>query len=111
MSDRKQPVRGQVYTMKQIDDELVLRDSPFLYFFDAEGEKKVIQTSHSNSDLSDFAEWSNIRFNYIRETDEWIPLFNVVEEDNEKLLQLLDSGRDSEGEILYWPKVFGNFFD
>lgn len=110
MSDRKHPVRGSVYTMKQIDAELILRDTPFMYFFDAEGEKQVIQTAHNNiEDLSDYEGWSDIRFTYIRETDEWIPLFNVVEEDNEKLLQLLDSGEDSEGEILYWPRALGSY--
>ena len=111
MSERKQPVRGAIYTMKQIDTELALRDSPFLYFFDTDGEKQVIQTSHSFEDLSNFAEWSELRFTYNRETDEWIPLFSVVDEDNDKLLELLDVGKDADGETLYWPKVFGSFLD
>jgi hypothetical protein len=103
------PVSGKVYTLKQIDTELALRDSPFLYFFNSDGEKKVVQTSHSNEDLSNFAEWSELRFKYLRETEEWIPLFFVVEDDNAKILELLASGEDVDGETLYWPRVFGTF--
>ncbi len=111
MSDRKYPVKFSVYTMKQIDTELALRDSPFLYFFDSKGETQVIQTSHSSEDLSNYAEWSELRFKYLRETEEWIPLFFVDSEDNAKLLELLGSGKDEGGETLYWPKVFGSFLN
>lgn len=107
MLDRTHPVRGSVYTLKEIEKDLYLRDSPFL-FFDAEG-RKVIQTSHGSGDLSDYEEWADIRFTFIRETHEWIPLFNVVAEDNEKLLQLLDSGEVRGSETLYWPKVLGSY--
>lgn len=110
MSNQKHPVRGSVYTMKQIDTELALRDTPFLHFYDVDGEKQVVQTAHNNiEDLSNYEEWANIRFTFVRETDEWIPLFNVVEDDNEKLLQLLDSGEDKYGETLYWPRALGSY--
>jgi len=111
MSLKITPVRFNIYTMKQIDESLVLRDSPFLYFFDAKGHTQVVQTSHSFQDLSSFAEWSELRFKFLQETNEWIPLFFVDSEDNAKMLELLDCGKDEGGEILYWPKVLGSFLN
>ena len=103
------PVRGAVYTVAQIDNNLILRDSPFHYFFDEAGEKQVVQTSHMANDLSDLPGFADIRFTFIRETDEWIPLFVVVDEDNSKFRDLLQSGQDQQGEILYWPKASDPF--
>lgn len=109
MTSLKYPIRGEVYTVKQIDEDLYLRDSAFLRFFDENGETQVVQTSHIAENLSSWPEWAELRFTYQRETEEWIPLFFVVSDDNEKLLNLVqrrDSGHGDEWSISYHPKAF-----
>ena len=83
------PKVSNVYTLAEIV-ELDLRDSPCL-MFDYEGERCSIQDSHFDyTPVWKSAPWADIRFKYIRETHEWIPIFRVVEEDLEKLIALLD---------------------
>lgn len=108
MPESIHPVAGTVYTVAQID-KLNLSDSPFYYFFNESRKKKVVQTSHMANNLSDLPGFSDIRFTFIRITNEWIPIFEIVREDNSKFLDLLQSGKDQHGETFYWPKASDPF--
>lgn len=105
------PVRNQVYTVAQIAG-LELRDSAFLEFYYRD-EKVCVQTCHIACDMSEVEGWADLRFTFLRETEEWIPLFRVVEEDTQKLIDLCDIEPEIEfdGQELpdkYWvvPKAF-----
>jgi hypothetical protein len=79
----KQPKRGTVYTVEQIDNELALRDSPFLRFWltTEDGQRHLIpmQTSHIAANISTLSpEWAAAPFEFQTETDEWIPLFRFA---------------------------------
>lgn len=74
------PIQQNIYTMAEIDNQLTLRDSPFLRVHCGEGMERVaIQTSHMEVRLSELSpEWAESKWRYIRETDEWIPLFTFA---------------------------------
>lgn len=74
------PIRGRTYTMAEIDNQLTLRDSPFLRVNCGEGMERIaIQTSHMEVRLSELSpEWAESKWTYDRETDEWIPLFTFA---------------------------------
>lgn len=71
------PVRGNVYTSKEVFG-LYLLDGPFFLFWHND-EKCVIQTSHlSEEDLLKVPGFSELQWKYIKTTDEWIPVFEAV---------------------------------
>ena len=73
---RKYPKPFEVYTFREICEDLILRDSPHLMFYDTEGERDVIQTSHmTEEDMLSVEGFADSKWKYIRETDEWIPIF------------------------------------
>lgn len=80
MANEKYPVRGQVYTGKEVETELTLRDSAFLRFI-YKGKLCVIQgstvTTEQQMAVPGFAE---SRWRYQYETREWIPLFICADE-------------------------------
>lgn len=83
MSNIERPVRGQVYTVEHIDNQLYLRDSAFLRFpiVTEDGERHLItmQSSHIGANISTLSpEWAAAKFEYQYETDEWIPLFRFA---------------------------------
>lgn len=72
------PLRNQVYSYKQIAKELELRDSPFLCFY-YQNKEGVIQTSHlTEEQLESVSGMLDTQWKYIRETHEWIPIFNYT---------------------------------
>ena len=74
------PKRLQVYTLAEIFNELYLRDSAFLNFW-YQGKRCVIQTSHVlDAELLTVPGFSETKWTYIRETDEWCPIFQFVEQ-------------------------------
>lgn len=85
---RRNPVRGQIYTVKEIVNDLKLRDSPFLCseITNPIGEKVkvVIQTSWCGDDEL-IPIMGDTRYKYIRETSEWIPIFEFVGTEEEFL--------------------------
>lgn len=111
---KQYPQRGQVYTLKEIENDLELRDSPFLRFFPQKvrllGEKEagiqVIQQSHT-ADLSDVPGWADTKWYYVRETEEWIPLFRAVDDAEIEALCVIEPDtselRYGEGMFIY-PK-------
>lgn len=69
------PRRGVIYTLRDILEKLQLDDSPFLYC-----DGGVIQTSHvTNEQLLSVPGMAETRWEYLRTTSEWIPLFLSVD--------------------------------
>lgn len=101
---RTSPVKGQVYTTLQIDNELELRDSPHLGFFNTDGEKDVVQDSHLAVNISALPGWAELRWTFIRETHEWIPIFQIVKEDEPKLMELIVGEHDDDAPV-WFPKM------
>ncbi|AWY08527.1 hypothetical protein HOT49_gp268 [Erwinia phage vB_EamM_Alexandra] len=112
---KQYPLRGRVYTLKEIENDLELRDSPFLRFVsqkvryehEACAGIQVIQTS-SLANLSDIEGWADTQWSYVRETEEWIPLFRAVDDDAIEALCVIEastsaSARDDDHMHVY-PK-------
>ncbi|UAW96754.1 hypothetical protein pEaSNUABM22_00267 [Erwinia phage pEa_SNUABM_22] len=111
---KQYPQRGRVYTLKEIENELELRDSPFLRFVPQKvrllGEKEagiqVIQQSHL-ANLSDVEGWADTKWAYVRETEEWIPLFRAVDDAEIEALCVIEPDtsefRSCDGMFIY-PK-------
>jgi hypothetical protein len=80
------PIRGDIYTLSQVETELKLRDEAFLRFSHpgvdgGEPGITVIQTSHCTVDqLLAVPGFAESQWRYERETEEWIPLFRYVGE-------------------------------
>ena len=69
-----QPVRGQVYSLKQVM-EMQLPDSPFLTVYE-NGKSCPIQDSHiTKEQLLSIDSIEETRWMYLYTTDEWIPVF------------------------------------
>jgi hypothetical protein len=80
-SKRNYPVQGQVYTLAEILN-LTLRDAPFLRFYHND-KLVVVQTLGSDvgTVCQDNPKLLESKWKYIRETHEWIPLFNYAGEE------------------------------
>lgn len=108
------PKRGEVYTVKQIVTELKLRDSPFLCseITNPLGEKVevVIQTAWCTEEQL-IPIMGDDRYRYIRETDEWIPVFHFTGTE-EEFLKSVECGvtldpylkEDDPVGMTVWPK-------
>jgi hypothetical protein len=92
----KNPKPGQVYSFKEIAEELILKDSPFLFLEipgSAIGSLQVIQTSHvSDEEMLKIPRMAKSLWVYVRTTPESIPLFWAV--DNIKALELVNYQQD-----------------
>lgn len=78
--DRKYPVRGLVYTAKQIENDLRLEDSPH-YMFLLDRRRGVIQNSHlTAAEFLSVPGMADTRWRYLRTTNEYIPLFEYAGE-------------------------------
>lgn len=85
------PQRNKVYTLKEIETELKLRDSPFL-MVQIDGQDNPIQLSHVNpAELLLVDGWAETKWSYQYETDEWIPIFHQV---GESVMDLIDHEPD-----------------
>ena len=103
---RTSPVKGQVYTTHQIDNELELRDSPHFGFYNDAGEKDVVQDSHLAVDISTLPGWADLRWTFVRETHEWIPIFQIFnEEDSAKLKMLLRLDSESSDVMEFYEPI------
>lgn len=81
------PIPGATYTLRRIDNELMLDDSPHLILV-IKGRRAVIQNSHFAEHLGDLPVWESTAWRYIRTTHEWIPVFHAV--DDAAVLELVD---------------------
>lgn len=95
MADRQYPVRGLVYSAKQIETDLKLDDSAH-YMFLLDKRRGVIQNSHlSVADLLSVPGMADTRWRYLRTTNEWIPLFEYAgEHDALRAVLDLEHGKD-----------------
>lgn len=95
------PVRGHVYTLKAIVEDLELPDSPFLRVQVAGYEISPIQNSHFlMTDLIKDERWANSRWTFIRLTKESIPVFEFDRYENEKGITDLLIVERSRSELL-----------
>ena len=77
-TNRVYPRSNTTYTLRQIVEELYLRDSPCLGFR-LDGKDGVIQDSHvSGEDMLAIPGFADSQWLYVRETEEWIPIFRYV---------------------------------
>lgn len=112
---RYYPRPGTVYTVEQIVTELKLRDSPFLKadITNPLGEKVdvVIQLACVDNYEKLIPIMGNDKYRYIRETSEWIPIFQFMGTE-EEFLKSVDTAIQidphlAENEpvgMLAWPK-------
>ena len=110
---KEYPRRGQVYTLKEIENELELRDSPFLRFVPQKvryvgmpAGVQVIQQAHI-ANLSELEGWADTQWSYVRETEEWIPLFRAVDDAAIEALCVIEpdvSQLRSDNTLFIYPK-------
>lgn len=109
MSEKIYPRSGQVYTLAEIT-KLYLRDQPFLQFFH-NGELCVIQgASLSEEELcASNPEAAKTKWRYVRETEEWIPLFRYSDENELPITAFvtIEPSNSHEGE--YWVCWMGYY--
>ena len=103
------PRPGQVYSSEEIIKDLSLRDSPFFKFMFG-NHSVVIQTSHmTDEQLLSVEGFASVRWKYIRETSEWIPIFHAV--DNDEILRLVNIEKSTDnydGGDGYWVTLVGH---
>lgn len=71
----KHPVRFQTYTTREILNELFLRDSPTLLIPWCGKETPVQDTHVTEHELEQVPGLMDLKWEYIKTTDEWIPVF------------------------------------
>lgn len=87
--DLRYPVAGNTYTLTNIKEHLALDDTPHLRFH-YKGRLVVIQGTVDQ--LAAVPGALESKWQYIRTTDEWIPLFDNIE--NDAILQFVDIERE-----------------
>lgn len=89
--NRVHPKRYQSYTYKEISEVLYLRDSPALGFYH-QGIQGRIQNTHLNEEeMMSVPGMAESKWTYIRETHEWIPIFQFNEKaDQPPITTLVD---------------------
>jgi hypothetical protein len=89
----KRPIRNQTYTYSEIC-KLDLRDSPHLGF-EHQDTSGVIQTGHTTQDqMLSVPLMSESKWTYVRETDEWIPIFRFSSYNTISITDLVDLEKD-----------------
>lgn len=94
--NKKQPQRGAVYSLREILEELELRDSPSLGFTYKQ-MRGVIQNSHCTyEELLAVPSMAETQWIFRRETHEWIPVFDYAGDENsiQLVLEPLEVSRD-----------------
>ncbi|WP_396190434.1 hypothetical protein [Flavobacterium sp.] len=111
----RSPVRGQIYTVREIVTELKLRDTPFLKacIKNPVGDEVevVIQLGWLPSLDILIPLMGDNKYRFRRETDEWIPVFDFVGSE-EEFLQTVNTNIDLDpyhdvGQpvgMVVWPK-------
>lgn len=107
------PVKNNVYSLHTIVNVMELEDCPSLNII-INGVSASIQNAHFTwGQLLEVQGWSELKFTFIRTTHEWVPIFNIIPADNDKVLELvshelvLDSNSlPVEGQYWVVPKAF-----
>lgn len=119
---KQYPQRGQTYTLKEIETELELRDSPFLRFIpqkvryahERDAGIQVIQSSNV-VDLHQLEGWADTEWVFVRETEEWIPLFRAVDDAAIEALCIIEPDtsefRSGDGMFIYPKGTVCNQYD
>ena len=90
MAKRIFPRRDEVYTFAQIVNELDLRDSACLTFWENEICQNI-QDAHINEhDMLALPHWAESRWKFVMETNEWIPIFRFAKDNEVTIDQLVD---------------------
>lgn len=103
---RTYPITGQEYTVRQIYEDLKLKDIPHLRFYIFE-VSCVLQTSHvTDAELLSIPGVADFKFRYSHTTYEWIPVFCAV--DSRKFLEIInvETARDPDDGFWATPKGF-----
>lgn len=106
MAKRFFPRANEVFTFKQIVEELDLRDSPCLTFSENEISQNI-QDAHINEhDILALPHWAESRWKFVRETDERIPIFVFAKDNQVSIDELVDK----EPEIDPFAKEAGHLW-
>lgn len=90
MAKRIDPRSGVDYTFTQIVNELDLRDSACLDFT-YNGKTQSVQDSHCGEQaMLALPHWADSLWTYVRETEEWIPIFRFSAKNTIKIEDLVD---------------------
>ncbi|MGL5013286.1 MAG: hypothetical protein ACRC6V_03225 [Bacteroidales bacterium] len=113
----KYPERNKVYTLREIETELNLRDAAYLEFrpvkvgyadADELTWRQAIQTSHIDG-LHKLEGWAETKWRYIMETSEWIPIFYAVDDEEIEELCCIEAATDAyfrrNGALHIYPKA------
>ena len=106
--EKIQPIKGQVYSLRNVIQDLELLDSPHLCFISKREQGEVIQTSHlTEEELLSVPGFAETQWRYLYTTYEWIPIFRYVGR-VEELPQYIDweSDIDNPGHLWVTPKGF-----
>jgi hypothetical protein len=84
------PIRYNIYTTSQVFT-LDLQDGPcLLYQNDSDGTSGAIQDSHIADEWWNNPGISDLKWKYIRTTEEWIPIFHLVDGQEAAFLACMD---------------------
>lgn len=110
------PKRGVTYTLREIEESLILRDSACLLLalevpsLDCI-RRFAVQTAHHGEEVLLNPDIANSKWEYIRETDEWVPVFLWAKSNTVKPKDILDieeyndkyfGGEDGNGGASLW---------
>jgi hypothetical protein len=89
------PWVNETYSFRNIVEDLVLPDLPFL-LLSINDTEQVVQLSHFNySELLKNEKWANSSWRYVRETSERIPIFKITPETESYLSDLVEWEEDT----------------
>lgn len=91
MAKRIFPRRNEVYTFKQIVNELDLRDSACLTFWENNLWQNIRDSHISEHDMLKLPHWAESRWKFVMETDEWIPIFRFAKDNEVSIDELVDT--------------------
>ncbi|TPG59882.1 hypothetical protein [Ewingella americana] len=109
-----QPQSGKTYTLQQILTNMDLRDAPSLNFT-IDGIETCLNDSHvSEEDLLTIPGFAESLWNYVRETSEWVPIFQYSKANTQPMTDFIDyedlvdphSDYDAPKELWCIPKGF-----
>lgn len=97
------PKRGEVYTMREILEDLILRDSPF-FMVHFEGDERSNPIQYEGEDeLRKVPGLLDTRWWFDRVTDEWIPVFYYCDNNEKPITEYVtcteNKGPDVRGSI------------
>jgi hypothetical protein len=99
--NRIYPVRNQVYSLAEIT-KLYLRDSACFSFYHNDVLVVIQNTNVLNEELCANADFAAMQWKFIRETDEWIPIFHYAGERPITDFVTIEEGAACRRQSEYW---------